>query len=69
MYKNLAISKVGEDLKKILEGWLGGHYDDLSIHETRKDAEGGMKGLTTLDDDLMEFQDKKIRITVEVLES
>lgn len=55
-------------MKKVLEGWLGGHYDDLSLHQTKKDSERGLKGYTTLDDDLVEFQDKKVRITVEVIE-
>lgn len=55
-------------MKKVLEGWLGGHYDDLSLHQTKEEAERGMKGYSTLDDDLEEFQEKKIRITVELIE-
>lgn len=54
--------------KLCLEGWLGGHYDDLSLHPTKKDAERGMKGDTTLDEDLEYFKEKKVRITVDVLE-
>lgn len=53
---------------KILEGWLGGRFDDLSLHQTKEDSERGLKGYTTLDDDLDEFQEKKIRITIEIIE-
>lgn len=56
------------NLNKVLEGWLGGHYDDLSLHDNKEDAERGLPAFNTLDDDLMEFQEKKIRITVEVIE-
>lgn len=55
-------------MKKEIEGWLGGHYSDLSLHQSKKDAERGMKGLSTLDEDLIEFQEKKIKITIEVIQ-
>ena len=54
-------------MKKILEGWLGGHYSDLALHDTKEGSGRGMFG-EKLDDELLEFQEKKIRITVEVIE-
>lgn len=56
-------------MNKVIEGWLGGHYDDLSLHETKRDAERGLANYGhTLDDLTREFQDKKVRITIEVIE-
>lgn len=55
-------------MKKVLEGWLGGRYEDLSLHPTKKEAERGMFGYRTLDEDTEEFQEKKVRITIEVIE-
>lgn len=54
--------------KKVFEGWLGGSFDDLSLHPTKEKADTGMKGNTTIDEDFEEFKNKKVRITVEVIE-
>lgn len=54
---------------KILEGWLGGHYDDLSLHKTKKDAARGLGNpFATLDDLTREFQDKRVRIIIQEIE-
>jgi hypothetical protein len=58
----------GRDMQKEIIGWLGGYYDRLSIHDNKKDAERGQYGGETLDELTREFQDKKVRIVIEVIE-
>ncbi|MNK73668.1 hypothetical protein D3C87_931660 [compost metagenome] len=55
-------------MKKEIVGWLGGDYDRLSIYDNKKDAERGHYGGETLDDLTREFQEKKVRIVIEVIE-
>ncbi|WP_340032618.1 hypothetical protein NSQ20_12200 [Paenibacillus sp. FSL K6-1122] len=55
-------------MKKEIVGWLGGYYDQLSIHDNKKDAERGHYGGETLDNLTREFQDKKVKIVIEIIE-
>jgi len=52
-------------VKKVIEGYLGGSYDDLGIFKTKEDAQIGMFPNQTMDDLMSEFKVKKIRITIE----
>lgn len=56
------------NLTKEIVGWLGGNYDRLSIHDNSEDAERGQYGGETLDNLTEEFQGKKVRIFIEVIE-
>jgi len=50
---------------RIVQGWLGGNYDDLSLHATKEDAERGLKNLGyTLDELFEDFKENKVRITI-----
>jgi len=55
-------------MKKIIEGWLGGNWDEFGIYSNKKHAETGMFP----DDDMYvlmkDFDGKKVRITVEEIE-
>jgi hypothetical protein len=52
----------------IIEGWLGGMYDDLGIFEDKEDAERGIFPKETLCELLQSVKTKKIKIIVEVIE-
>ena len=57
--------------KKIFIGWSGGLYEDAGLYKTKKAAENGIS-LPDSDKEYCtmfeEFNGKKIRITVEVIE-
>lgn len=56
------------NLKKEIVGWLGGDYEQLSVHDNKKDAERGYYGGETLDNLTREFQGKKVKIVIEIIE-
>ena len=49
-------------------GWYGGDYEDAGFFGSKVDAERGMYSDDKLHELLKEFQGKKIKITVEILE-
>lgn len=54
---------------RIVQGWLGGNYDNLSLHGTKEDAERGLKSIGyTLDELFDDFKENKVRITIEKVE-
>ncbi|WP_179089074.1 hypothetical protein [Paenibacillus odorifer] len=55
-------------MKKEIVGWLGGDYEQLSVHDNKKDAERGYYGGETLDNLTREFQGKKVKIVIEIIE-
>jgi hypothetical protein len=55
--------------KKVLTGWLGGHYDDLGFYDDKEDAERGYMPTEKMWDVIPEdFKGKKVKITIEVIE-
>ena len=55
-------------MKKEYEFWLGGYYNDLGSYNTKEDAERGYFPKQRLDDLLDEFKEKKVKVTIEVIE-
>lgn len=55
-------------MKKEFIGWYGGYYDDAGFYNDQEDAERGYRPNEPIYETLGEFQGKKIKITVEVLE-
>ena len=53
-------------MKKIVEGWLGGYYEDLGLYETKVESERCIGG-KNLDDLTSEFQNMKVKITIETI--
>ena len=56
--------------KTVYEGYLGGVFEDMDIHETLEDAE---RGISTARETLLDvmhehFDCKKVRITIEEIE-
>lgn len=58
---------IGSEMKEFI-GWYGGDYDDAGFYDDKADAERGMFPNKELHELLREFQGKKIKITVEILE-
>lgn len=54
-------------MRKIVEGWLGGVYDDFGIYDNLEDAETGIMPRKTIEEAFDEFKGEKVRITVEVI--
>ena len=55
-------------LKKEYQFWLGGYYNDLGAYDTKGDAERGYCPKHRLDDLLDEFKEKKVKVTIEIIE-
>jgi hypothetical protein len=53
---------------KIFSGWYGGHYEDTGLFETKKDAERGINCDDRLYELFSEYEGKKIKVTIEIVE-
>lgn len=53
---------------KILTGWLGGCYQNIGLFETKMDAERGIDSYYKLHELFSEYDEKKIKITIEIIE-
>ena len=68
LHRRDTIKKGSVALKKEYEFWLGGYYTDLGAYDTKEDAERGYLPKHSLDDLLDEFKEKKVKVTIEVIE-
>ncbi len=55
-------------MKKEFEGWLGINYEDTGLFSTKKDADRGICPEERLYELLHDFDGKKVKIIIEVLE-
>jgi len=55
-------------VKKIIEGWLGGQWDDFGIYETKIDAKRGIYPKHEMFELMEDFDSKRVRIIVEEIE-
>lgn len=54
--------------KETLIGWYGGSYEDAGLFDNKKDAERGINSNRKLHEILDQYEGKKIKITVEIIE-
>jgi len=51
-----------------LIGWLGVNYEDTGLFETKQDAERGINSDYKLHELLSAYDEKKVKITIEIIE-
>lgn len=56
------------DNREILIGWYGGSYEDTGLFENKEDVERGINSSRKLHEILDQYEGKKIKITVEIIE-
>ena len=53
-------------MKQVVEGWLGGNYDDFGLYDSKEDAERGIMPHKKLYEAISaKFDGKKVKITIE----
>lgn len=53
---------------KVFTGWLAGSYEDVALYEIKEDADIGYCGGDRLYELFDEYDEKKIKITIEIVE-
>lgn len=56
------------NIGKVLLGWFGGSYEDAGLFETKEDAERGISSWNKLHNEFSEYEGKRIKITIEIVE-
>lgn len=57
-----------KQIGKIIVGWFGGSYEDAGLFDTKEDAERGYMCDDRLHNIFDQYEGKKIKITIEVVE-